>query len=219
MQTIAMVSQKGGSGKTTTAINIAVAAHRADESVLVVDLDMQASAHSWHQAREDKSLPVLPTHHAALHQVLAGAKQQGVDLVLIDTAAKTETDTRVAVEGADLAIIPCRPSAMDLRAIMNTVRLCQTCGKVPHVLLTQTEPQGTATAETRATLENLGVQVLATTVGRRAAFMHSINDGRGVVEYEPNGKAAAEVRALYEEMRNLASKIASKQAPAAEVSL
>jgi len=198
MQTISIVSQKGGSGKTTTAINLAVTAHQDGKSVLVIDLDMQASAFSWHQAREDKLPHVQPTHPAALKGVLDVAREQGVDLVLIDTAAKTEGDTLTAIEAADLVLIPCRPSAMDLRAIMNTVRLCKTRNIVPHVVLTQIEPQGTATDETRQALAELGIDVLPTGIGRRTAFVHSINDGRSASEYEPRGKAAQEIRALYE---------------------
>ena len=202
MQTIAIVSQKGGSGKTTTAINLAVAAHQDDKNVLIIDLDLQASAYAWHQARktaQSDPLPhVQPTHPAALKGVLEAAAGQGIDLVLIDTAAKTESDTLVAIEAADLVLIPCRPSAMDLRAIMNTVRLCRTRGITPHVVLTQIEPQGTATDETRASLAELGIDVLSTAIGRRSAFLHSITDGRGVSEYEPRGKAAQEIRALFE---------------------
>lgn len=206
MQVVAIVSQKGGSGKTTTAINLAVAGHEAKRSVLVIDLDIQASAYNWHQARTEKEPPVLPTHHAALPQVLKAAQDQGVDLVLIDTAGKTEVDTREAVDVANLVLIPCRPSAMDLRAIMNTVRLCQGRDKVPFVVLSQVEPQGTASTEARETLESLNVKVLPLQIGRRAAFMHSINDGRGVCEYEPEGKAAQEVRELYSLVRRIAKK-------------
>lgn len=205
MQTVAIVSQKGGSGKTTTAVNLAVAAEEADLAVLVVDLDIQASATTWHQARESESPPVLPTHHAALGRVVDAARKEGVELLLIDTAGKTEVDTRQAIEAADIALVPCRPSAMDLRAIVNTIRLCQGCGKTPYVLLSQVEPQGAASGEARAVLEGMGVHVLSASLGRRAAFLHSINDGRGVVEYEPAGKAASEVRVLLEELRNLAS--------------
>ena len=215
MQTIAIVSQKGGSGKTTTAINLAVAAHQEDENVLIIDLDLQASAYAWHQARkasQNDPLPhVQPTHPAALKDMLETAAGQGIDLVLIDTAAKTEADTRVAIEAADLVLIPCRPSAMDLRAIMNTVRLCRIRSITPHVVLTQIEPQGTATDETRASLAELGIDVLATAIGRRSAFLHSITDGRGVSEYEPRGKAAQEIRALYALLRAPKLKQANKQ--------
>jgi chromosome partitioning protein len=198
MQIISIASQKGGSGKTTTAINLAVTAHQDGKTVLVIDLDMQASAYNWHQVRIDKLPHVQPTHPAALKGVLDVARGQGVDLVLIDTAAKTETDTLIAIEAADVVLIPCRPSAMDLRAIMNTVRLCRTRNITPHVVLTQIEPQGTATDETRQSLAQLGIDVLLNGIGRRSAFVHSINDGRGVAEYEPRGKAAQEIRALYE---------------------
>jgi len=178
MHTLSIVCQKGGVSKTTTAINLAVAAHLAGKAVLVIDLDMQASAFGWHQTREDKSLPVLATHPAALKGVLDVARAQGVDLVIIDTAAKTESDALVAIEVADTVLIPCRPSAMDLRSIMNTVRLCKTRDIAPHVLLTQVEPQGKAADESREALKQLGIDVLDCVVGRRNAFIHSINDGR-----------------------------------------
>ena len=211
MLTITTVSQKGGSGKTTTAINLAVAGHLKGLTALVVDLDLQASATAWHKVRADKLPHVQPTHPAALQSVLDAARAS-VDLAIIDTAAKTESDTVLAVEAADLVVIPCRPSAMDLRAIMNTVRLCRTRDIKPHVVLTQVEPQGTAAEETRDTLKKLGIDALPISIGRRQAFVHSINDGRGVAEYEPRGKAAQEMNSLLEFLLAHAKKRARKQA-------
>lgn len=197
MKTIAVISQKGGSGKTTTLLNLAVAAQQAGHSVLIVDLDLQASATDWHKVRADKSLHVQPTHPAGLTDLLRAAKGQGVHFAFIDTAAKTETDTTAAIEAANLVLITCRPSVMDLRAMRNSIRLCKVHEVTPHIVLTQIEPQGTLHIEARDTLEQLGVDVLEPGLGRRVAFHHSVIEGLGVTEFEPDGKAATEVRKLF----------------------
>jgi chromosome partitioning protein len=209
MRVIALVSQKGGSGKTTVAVNLAVAAHEAGKTALVVDLDLQASATEWHNARSDKSLIVLPTHPAGLSRVIESAREQGADFVFIDTAAKTETDTVAAIEAADVALIPCRPSIVDLRAVQNTIRICRYREITPHVVLTQTETQGTVADEARAMLVQLGVNVLPETLGRRIAFSHSMIEGQGVSEFDPRGKGAQEVRALLERVSRLDGKPSS----------
>jgi chromosome partitioning protein len=189
MRTIAVISQKGGSGKTTTLLNLAVAAQQAGNSVLIVDLDLQASATDWHKARTDKSPHVQPTHPAGLPDLLKAAQAQGVDFAFLDTAAKTESDTAAAIEAANLVLITCRPSVMDLRAMRNSIRLCRVHEVVPHVVLTQIEPQGTLHDEARRTLEDLGVHVIEVV---------------GVTEYEPEGKAALEVRRLLKAVCHLA---------------
>lgn len=110
------------------------------------------------------------------------------------TLVRTETDDE---------LITCRPSVMDLRAMRNSIRLCEVRRVTPHLVLTQIESQGTLQAEARASLKQLGVDVLPGGLGRRAAFHHSIIDGLAAVEYEPKGKAALEVRALYKKICQL----------------
>jgi chromosome partitioning protein len=229
MHTIAVISQKGGSGKTTTLINLAVAAQQDGKAVLIVDLDLQASATDWHKERikyfqaqaekqgrnaedADPSPHVQPTHPAGLPALLKAAEAQGVDFIFIDTAAKTESDTADAIEAADLVLITCRPSVMDLRAMRNSIRLCRVHEVVPHVVLTQIEPQGTLHEEARRSLELLGVDVLKAGLGRRAAFHHSVIDGRTAPEYEPQGKAAQEVSHLYKMVCHLVYLPSSQQA-------
>lgn len=204
MFTIAVISQKGGSGKTTTLVNLAVAAQEAGKSVLVVDLDPQASATYWHRERSGSGLHVQPTHPAGLATLMETARTQGVDWALIDTAAQTDTTAAEAAEVADLVLVTCRPSVVDLRAIANTIRLCKIREATPTVVLTHVEQQSTLPSEARTTLEAMGVEVLTSTLGRRVAFHHCMIDGRGVVEYEPKGKAAAEVRSLLRELEKLA---------------
>lgn len=208
METIAVISQKGGSGKTTTVVNLAVAAQEAGKTVLVIDLDPQASATLWHRARceamgEGSTPHVQPTHPAGLPAVLKAAEAQGVDVVFIDTAPQTDSNAVAAIESATTVLAICRTTIVDLRAIMNTIRLCRLREITPHVVLTQFEPQGSVRAETSRTLESMDVAVLHEGLGHRIAYQHAMIDGQGVTEYDPTGKAAAEARALHKSVCRL----------------
>lgn len=207
---IAVISQKGGTGKTTTAINLAVAAAEDGKRVVIADLDPQASATGWFNLRAEKSLLVQPTHPAGLPALKATAEAQGIDWLILDTAAGTDMTAAKAVELADFALITCRPLLFDRDATANTVRLCRVQEKTPHILLTQIEPQGSQSEDVREALMALGVDVLPGGLGRRAAFAKSVNDGRGASEYEPKGKAADEVRALYESVCKHVDVLSSK---------
>jgi chromosome partitioning protein len=217
MKTIAILSQKGGSGKTTLALHLAVAATEAGKAAVVMDLDPQASATTWHAARKragysDQPL-VQPTHPAQIEAVLEACRAQGVDLVLIDTPPQSDNLATQAAQLADLVLITCKPSVMDLRAIQSTLRLTQIAGVDPYIVLTQIEPHGTRHAEAADTLKRLAVSVLPIGAGKRVAYMDALTDGQTATEFEPTGKAAEETRALLAEvMRRLK---AAKKAKAA----
>lgn len=206
MKTIAIIAQKGGSGKTTLALHLAVAAQQSGQRAIVIDLDPQASATLWHKARQDKQPHVQPTHPAALETLLAETQKQGFDFAIIDTAPQADTPAVSAAEHADLVLIPCRPSVMDLRAMQNTLRLCALANVKPYVVLTQIEPLGTLHEEARRTLKALQADVLPCGLGRRVAYHHGLIDGRTAQEYEPSGKAAQEVSILYKHLCHLAIK-------------
>jgi chromosome partitioning protein len=194
---ITFLSHKGGSGKTTAAVNLAVAAHLDGKAALLIDLDDGASATEWHRARADKQPHVQPTHHAGIAELLKVAEQQGVDWALIDTKGGTERASIAALEIADLAIVPVIVSAMDLRQSMHTVRLCRDRGIKPYVLLGDFDAVGPEEADSRQSLEQMGIPVLPGGLGHRKAFKRSLIPGLGVLEYEPKGAAADEVRRLY----------------------
>ena len=207
MKTIAILSQKGGSGKTTLALHLAVAAHQDGKTAVIADLDEQASATMWHKARKDPLPHVQPTHSAALEQFAAEAERQGVDFLLIDTAPQSDKPAINAAEAADMILIICKPSVMDLRAIQNTIRLTRLADLKPgakiFTVLTQIEPFGKLHEEARTTLNKLGVNVLSDGLGRRVAYHHGLIDGQTALEYEPEGKAAQEVRTLYKNICHL----------------
>lgn len=194
---IALVSQKGGTGKTTVALTLGVCARQAGKTVLMLDLDPQGNLSAWGKKREDGRLLTFSTHIAALPQLLEQAKEQKVDWVILDTAAGTDTSAAAAVAVAGLVLIACRPSQFDLEAIANTVRLCLLRKVTPQVVLTQLDLQGTMQREARQRLSELGVSVLPGGLSARAAFRHSVLSSQAVTEYEPRGKAATEARDLY----------------------
>ena len=208
MKTVAILSQKGGSGKTTTALHMAVAAFQADQSAVVIDLDPQGSAATWFEARKrarHTAEPiVMPAHPAQLEAILDNLRGQEADWVFIDTAPQSDSVAVKAAELADIVIITCKPSVMDLRAIQSTLRLTQIAGVKPYVLLTQTEAQGTRHKEAAATLGNLDVSVIPFQTTKRVAYMDSLIDGQTASEFEPLGRAAEETREIFGHVKKLA---------------
>src|SRR5487761_391589 len=92
MQTLAFLSQKGGSGKTTLAVHTAVAAQEDGERVVIVDTDLQKSATVWSEARKSDSPAVAPVAAAALSEVMTAARHDAMTLCIIDTAPHAAPD-------------------------------------------------------------------------------------------------------------------------------
>jgi chromosome partitioning protein len=197
MKTIAILSQKGGAGKTTIALNLAVAAQMNGTQTAVIDLDPQASAASWHDSREEKTPVVVSAQPTRLPQVLEAAREASADLVIIDTAPHSESASLAAARAADLVLIPCRPAILDLRAIDNTIDLAKIAGKPAVVVLNAVPPRGSLAQEAAEAVARYGVTLSPTSIGQRAAFVHSLTAGKTVQEYEPDGKAAGEISELY----------------------
>ena len=117
MQTLSVISQKGGAGKTTLALNLAVASELAGSPAVLVDVDPQSSAAAWGDSRESEAPVVVSAQAARLGEVLETAREHGAELAIIDTAPHAQTDALNAARAADLVLVPCRPSVLDLRAI------------------------------------------------------------------------------------------------------
>lgn len=197
MYTLAVISQKGGAGKTTLAIHLAVASEQAGKSAVIIDLDPQASASRWKDRREGDSPAVVSSHASRLLEVLQAARDHGAQLTIIDTAPHSETSALGAARAADLILIPCRPSILDLQAISSTVDIARLANKTAFAVLNHIPPRGTLADEARAAIASYNLPVSPVQLVQRADFVHSLTEGLTAQEYEPEGKAAQEVKSLY----------------------
>jgi len=201
MATVAIVSQKGGSGKTTLAIHLATSAAIQGKLACVIDTDPQASAAAWGDWRGDFQPEVITCPPVRLPRTIQSARQKGAELIVIDTPPHADAAAREAVKAADLVLIPTRPRAFDLQAIEATADLVGNSGTPAYVLLNAVPARATnLIAEASAFIESLGLKVCPIRFGDRAAFHQSSAAGQVATESDPDGKAAGEVEALWQWM-------------------
>lgn len=197
MKTIAIISQKGGTGKTTLALNLAIAAESRGYSTAIIDLDPQASAKGWHDNRKPDGPVVISSQASQLSKILKTAETHDAKLVIIDTAPHSETAALASARAADFILIPCRPGIFDLRAITTSADLAKLAKTPAAAVLNATPARGTLADEAEQAIRAIGLDVSPTRLGQRAAFVHSLTLGQGVLEYEASGKASAEIQEVY----------------------
>jgi len=198
MKTIAIISRKGGAGKTTIATHLAAEAAANNKACVLFDLDPQATAEVWATRRENKNMPFVKGAKAPmLASLLKQAQEQKADLIILDTAPHDDSSAAEAASLADFIIIPCRPSSFDLDAISASIRLGKTSDKPCYVLINAAPAQGVETQRAKAALERGGVKVCPVILHQRKSFTSHMPAGQTAAEFEPSGKAAEEIRALY----------------------
>jgi len=202
MRTIAFVSQKGGSGKSTIASSLVVAAQEMKEKVGVVDMDPQGSLMNWLKTRGADDIEVVASGAARLPAVLAQLKAKGCTLAIIDTPGAEGPASAAAMVVADLNVIPSRPSMFDLWASAKTRTALKAVGGEFVFLLNQCPPaQQTARVKDVAeTLEEMG-GLISPLVLARVDYQEAARHGLGVSELNPSGAAAEEMRALWISIR------------------
>jgi chromosome partitioning protein len=199
VKTIALIAQKGGVGKTTVAVNLAVAANAAGLKAALFDLDQQESAVVWSDRRDAERPHVEFLTERRVPDALKAAAEQGFELCIIDTPPAAGPQALTAAEAADLVLIPCRPSLVDLDAIRRTAQLVKSAG-VPAFVVFNAAPHSATTLleDARAIVEAAGLAVAPVTVRERSAFRAAWPLGKAAMEIEPRGKAAAEIAQLHE---------------------
>jgi chromosome partitioning protein len=199
---LAMASLKGGTGKTTVGLNLAVTAEEAGIRTVVVDVDPQQASAKWGDLRglTGRGPTVLSAMAARLPQALESAARLGAKMIVIDTAAHAEGILVSTIDSADLVLIPCRPTIVDLQYLAATVQLAGLRRKNAVVVLNAVQPRTNDRTQAQGALSDMGMNMVAVSVSNLVAYARAITAGQGVTEFEPNGKAAAEMRALLGEI-------------------
>jgi chromosome partitioning protein len=202
MKVLGLLSRKGGAGKTTLAIHLAVAAQARGRRVLLIDADPQGSAAAWWKARAAATPEMEIASPDQLRGLLETAHKHGVDLAIVDTRPSVEADAVQVAALSNFVLIPTRPAILDLRAILATLDIVK--GSSIHAALVLNAcqaPRGAgdaaATVDARNALKAFGVPVAPMAIIQRAILSHALVSGMVASETEPDGKAAKEIRALW----------------------
>jgi len=204
MQTIVLATQKGGSGKTTLAIGLALAAIEAGHTVRLIETDSQGTLSNW-QSRRPYAEPIVePIYVAAdFEQRLQSLDRTGVTLTIIDTSGGVSAITTSAIRYSDLCLIPARPSVADIEATASTLSMVQAWKRPFAFILNQTPIRGqrlTSAANAlgeEAALDISGV-VATPFIVMRNDHQDALSAGLAVNEYAPNSKSADEIRGLWQ---------------------
>ncbi len=197
MTTIAVVAQKGGSGKTTVAVHLAVAAALAGERVAILDTDPQRSAMAWARTRDLEEPAVVNVDPGDLRAALREAERDGYTVVLVDTAPRAEPVAAATVRSADFVLVPMRPAAFDLATLEQVVAIVTAAGTPGAIVLNACPARAPEVAEARIVCGDLAVPLAPLQLGDRRAFARAVQSGRAVQEFEPRGAAAAEIAVLW----------------------
>lgn len=203
-KTVAIAQQKGGAGKTTIAIQLAVTWATNGFKVALLDVDPQGSLTAWFGLRQTGggNLTAGECQGWKLATEIDRLKNS-YDLLIVDTPPHAETDARVAVRAAALILVPVQPSPMDLWATKPTLELARREKSNALLVLNRVPSRGKLTDMIRAKISEENLPIANSQLGNRSAFAASMMEGLGVVESQPKGLAAAEIRALAAEIGDI----------------
>lgn len=205
MQTIALISRKGGTGKSTLAIGLAIAAMEAGERVCLLEADPLGTISNWRRRRSRAEPAVESVRDGyALTQCASLLARRGVALTIIDTAGGWSDASTAAIGAADLCLIPARPSPADIEAAAPALRAIRPAGKPFAFVLNQTPPRSyrlndaaVSLGDTATSLNLAGVLALPYIVQRNDQ-QDALGAGLAVTEFASAGKSAAEIGALWQ---------------------
>lgn len=197
MKVIAVLSEKGGAGKTTVAVHLAVAAQLAGLETAVIDLDPQGSAADWSDRRGSvpEAVAVPPVR---LEKLLSDLRENGADLVVIDTGRDSNNAGYTAAQAADFVLIPCRAGGFDFQALNRTLDMCRLAHKRPWLLLNGMRPGASrAEKDAREALAGDTHDIAPMVMHERAVYRAASITTKTAQESEPDSTGAEEVEAIF----------------------
>ncbi len=206
-QIITVAQQKGGSGKTTVAVNLATAFLEKGKSVALLDTDPQGSLGKWFMMRAEKfgDNPDLHFSTATAWGISYELRSLSkvADIVIVDTPPKADSDLRPALREADLILVPLSASHVDLWATQDVLDLADRASKSAHIVMNRTRSGTRLGAEVADAVQEFDAKVLSSTLGNRVVYAEALGQGLGVVEAGKRSVAAAEVGRLADEVISL----------------
>ena len=197
MKTIVITSQKGGSGKTTLAAHLSIAAENANNGpAVLIDTDPQQTLATWWNLRKADTPQLAPVNLRELPEKIEALAKAGFAYCFIDTPPALTEQNKQVLKLADLVLIPTRPSPNDLWSLGATLDLVKHSAAPFVFVLTQAKANARITIQTIAALSQHG-QVFQSVVHDRVDYAASMTDGRTAIEINPNGPAAAEIGQLW----------------------
>jgi chromosome partitioning protein len=200
---ITIAQQKGGAGKTTVAIHLALAWHAMGRSVALVDIDPQGSLSRWFEQRKavtGKTVPPVTTVAGWRAGSEIERVRQTADIVVVDSPPHAETEAKTVIRAADLVVIPVQPSPLDLWASRPTIELAKQERRKMVVVLNRVSPRSLLAAEMAEAAAGLGAELATARLGNRSSFAAAIAQGQGVGETAPGSIAAREASKLAREI-------------------
>ena len=194
---LAVMSQKGGTGKTNISTNLATAAELNGLSTLLLDLDPQTSSCTWGDVRESPVPAIMDTPATRLQQRLENASAHGADLVILDTPPNADGTIMEVARASDLILVPCKPSRADLKAVKATLDIAETAKTPAHFVLSMVDPRTNLGQQAREAMKGYKNPCAPCQISERVAFIKAYNHGLGVMEYAPGSKASKEIQELY----------------------
>lgn len=198
---LSTINQKGGSGKSTVAVNLAALAASNQVKTALIDLDPQATACAWVRSREANDIKLLVTHPPELSNSVKELEEQGYQFIIIDTPPHNSTAAANAVSVSDICLMPVRPSAFDLNAAEATTQLIKANNGIGYFVLNAVPANTSVSVPATQFIKSTGFDVIGE-IGQRMAYQHAAALGQGVTEYEPSSKAAEEIIDLWNSIRS-----------------
>jgi chromosome partitioning protein len=209
VRTIAIVARKGGSGKTTVAVQLALAAYLSGKRAVLADMDPQESATQVLRVRRGGGPRHIVSTSRGLLAAQMTAQRAGIEVLFIDTPAGTEEGMSNAIVLSDLTLVIVRPTFLDLIAAARTAEVLRWLRKPGLVILNQAPParggmEPPAVRKALRALELIGLTIVPVVLRSRTGFQTTLETGSSVLETDPHGAAAQEIGALWRFMERLA---------------